>query len=169
MLVMNNYRFDNDQFSKDLAEISKFFWEFTKSFGPSQKKIVDRPIGILEEINIRFRLGLVEMGISKIIRMVIAIIVGLIVYFVLFRHAGPFFKILIGGAFLSYYIWLMVPHLATEGKLDAGKIVGEPVDMLSGYMIKFHNNRVDGQAFLSQKMSEISQDVKEIFTPKKAE
>lgn len=138
-----NYQFQQDQFEQDLKDLSEFFMKFVKSFGPSPKKIVDRPIGIFEAANIRFRLMLVSWGISKIIRTVIAIIVGLIVYIVLFRNADVMFKIIIAGAFLIYYIWQLAPHLVKEFKWKDGKITGEAVDGMSGYMVSVYNKQID--------------------------
>lgn len=148
---MQQYHFHRDQLHDDLTSVTESFWKFLKSFGPSQKKIVDRPIGIFEELHIRFRLSLVEMGISKVIRMVIALIVGIFLYFVVFRHADPAFKIILVFVYISYYIWLMVPHLVKDGKFEfkAGKIEGTPLDTSSGYMILFHNKRVEAQDSIS--------------------
>jgi len=165
-----NYEFKKDQFSEDVADIAKFFLSFVKSFGPSEKKLVDRPIGIFEAMHIRFRLSLVEMGISKIIRTVIALVVGIIVYFTLFRYAAPLFKVIIGGAFLIYYIWLLAPNLAEDMKWKDGKITGKTVDgFLPKHLITIYNKHVDYKGVASEKMTEFSQEVKTIFSPKKSE
>ena len=113
--------------------------KFLKSFGPSPKKIEERPIGIFEAMHIRFRLSLVEMGISQVIRLGIVIIVGIIIYVTLFRHAGTLFKIIIGLGFVVYYAWLMGPHLVEDFKLDGVKITGKPTGTVSGYLVEFHN------------------------------
>lgn len=143
-----NYEFKKDQFSEDMAEVAKFFLSFVKSFGPSPKKLVDRPIGIFEAMHIRFRLSLVEMGISKVIRTVMVLIVGIILYFTLFRYASLFFKLIIGGGFFFYYLWIMGTHFAEEGKFKDGKIIGKPLDTLSEYFINIHNYRIDVQSSL---------------------
>lgn len=136
---MNNYQFHRSQLEEDFEAIKKFSMDFLKSFGPSPKKIVDRPIGVFEAAHIRFRLSLVEMGISQVIRSVIVIIVGIIVYFTLFRYAGVLFKVIIALGFLVYYAWLMGPHLVEDFKLDGVQIKGKPTGIFSGYMVELHN------------------------------
>ena len=157
MLYMQQYQFHHDQFAEDLEAIKKGFFGFLKSFGPSPKKIVDRPIGIFEEINIRFRLSLVEMGISKVIRSAMLLIVGIFVYFVLFRNADVWFKFIIGFGFLSYYIWLFMPHLVTDGKftIEKGFVVGKPIDKTSGYLIMVHNARLGAQSGIAERVSKL--------------
>lgn len=134
-----NYGFNNKQLDDDFKAIGDFFVKFLKSFGPSPKKIVDRPIGILEASNIRFRLWLVELGISQVIRMVIVLIVGVFVFFTVFIHASTFFKIIIGFGFIIYYVWLMGPHLVEDFKLDGVQIKGKPTGIISGYLVGLHN------------------------------
>ncbi len=165
-----NYEFKKDQFSEDMAEVAKFFLSFVKSFGPSPKKLVDRPIGIFEAMHIRFRLSLVEMGISKVIRTGVVLIVGVILYFTLFRYAAPLFKVIIGFAFLIYYIWLFAPHLAEDMKWKDGKITGKTVDgFLPKHLITVYNKHVDYKGIASEKISEFSKEVKTVFGPKKSE
>ncbi len=161
---MQQYHFHRDQFSEDVTYVKATFWKFVTSFGPSEKKIVDRPIGFIESSHIRFRLALVEMGISKVIRTVILLIVGILVYFIIFRHADPFFKLIIAIAFFSYYVWLFVPHLVKDGKFEFkdGIISGTPEDKSSEYLIMFYNKRVEAQKSIGEK-------IKEMWTRKKAE
>jgi hypothetical protein len=104
------------------------------------------------------------MGISKVIRSVMLLIVGVFVYFVLFRHADPWFKAIIGFGFLSYYIWLFMPHLVTDGKFEIkdGLVVGKPLDKASGYLIMVHNTRLKTQSTISEKVSSM-------FSSKKSE
>ena len=134
-----NYGFHHEQFDADIKAVSDFFLKFIKSFGPSPKKIVDRPIGIIEASNIRFRLWLVELGISQVIRMVIVTVVGIIVFFTLFIHASAFLKVIIGLGFLVYYTWMMGPHLVEGFKLDGVQIKGKPAGTVSGYLVGLHN------------------------------
>ncbi len=141
-----NYGFNHQQFDADLDAVREFFVKFLKSFGPSQKKVAEKPLGYFEEKNIRFRLMLVEMGISKIIRSVIAIVVGILVYFVLFRYASPVFKGIIALGFVLYYAWLLAPHLVEDFKMKDDKIQGKPVSIISGYLTTLHNERVDLQS-----------------------
>lgn len=108
--------FNQSQFDQDWRYVSGFFVKFFKSFGPSQKKVKDKPVGFLHEQYIRFRLMLVEMGISRVIRNVILIVVGTILYFTIFRNVDPFLKSLTVLGFLLYYIWLFMPHLEDDKK-----------------------------------------------------
>lgn len=110
-----NYGFNGEQFHSDKDDFLKFITGFLKSFGPSPKKIQGKKIGFIEEMHVRFRLSLVEMGISKIIRAVIAIIVGILVYAILFRPADLTMRLIIVLGFISFYAWLMDEHLVVDG------------------------------------------------------
>jgi hypothetical protein len=71
----------------------------------------------------------VEMGISKVIRSVIALIVGIILYFLVFRNADLTTQFLIIFGYLVYYVWLMMEHLVIEGK---------PIDTSAKIMVGVH-------------------------------
>jgi len=111
-----DYRFDTEQLKSDAQAIKDTFLNFLISFGPSAKKIQGRKIGFFEEIHTLFRLSLVEMGISKIIRTGVFIILGVIVYITFFRPVSSDMKWVIGFFTLIYYIWLFMPHLEKNKK-----------------------------------------------------
>lgn len=123
-----HYGFNHDQLQKDWEELTQFLTGFGKSFGPSAKKVQGKEIGFFEEVHIRFRLSLVEMGISKLIRSGIAIIVALVLV--------PFFiksqidmKVVLVAGFLIFYAWLMKEHLVVNDK---------PVDRVAELLVGFH-------------------------------
>jgi hypothetical protein len=145
-----NYEFDRDLLSEDWNHIKDFFGKFFKSFGPSEKKVKGVPIGFWEGMYIKFRLMLVEMGISQVIRLCLAFIVGVVVYFAIYRQVGPGFKVVTVFLFICYFIWLYAPHLAKDGKIKDGKIEGKPEGTVSGLLISFHNNRVEAQGSLME-------------------
>lgn len=126
---MNN-GFDHDQLQKDWEDFLGFFTGFAKSFGPKPKKVKDQEIGFFEEMYIRFRLSLVDMGISKIIRTVLVIIVGLIVFGTLFRNATMEMKLIIVIGFIMYYVWQMNDHLIVDKK---------PVDTTAKILVGVHD------------------------------
>lgn len=111
-----NYGFNRNQFHKDVEDFTKFFTGFSKSYGPSAKKVSGKEIGFFEEMHIRFRLWLVDLGISQVIRLCILIIVGLILWVTIFRHAMLDVRILTIFGFLIFYGWLMDDHLMNKGK-----------------------------------------------------
>ncbi len=111
-----NYGFNHEQLDADLKAISDFLIKFIKSFGPSQKKIEERPIGFFEELYIRFRLHIVEMGITKTIRTSIVIAVGIILFTTLFQDLDKNLKILAIFGFFLFYIWMLLPHLEEDKK-----------------------------------------------------
>lgn len=108
---MINYEFNQKQFNDDFDAVKATFFGMIKSFGPSPQ-----PVGFFEEMKIRFMLGLVEMGISTIIRTVILIIVGLFLYFTFFRHSDELFKLIFAILFISYGTWLFLDTLVKQEK-----------------------------------------------------
>lgn len=148
------YGFNHQQFDADVQAISNFFIKFIKSFGKSPKKIQDREVGFFEEIYIRFRLFLVEQGISWCIRSGIIIIVALFLYFTVFRHADVVIKTVIGTGFLLYYIWLFMPHIADGAKWKDGKIDGgKTKSMIDKYLVQGYNYHVDVKNNVSKNIS----------------
>lgn len=111
-----NYGFNREQFHKDLDDFVKFFTGFGKSFMPSAKKVKGNEIGFFEEQYIRFRLNLVDMGISHIIRSCIVIIVGLILWATVFRKAMLDVRLILIFGFVVFYAWFMMPHLTKDDK-----------------------------------------------------
>jgi hypothetical protein len=128
--------FNHDQLNQDINAVKSTFTGFLKSLGPSQKKVGERPVSFGEEQHIRFRLMLVEWGIAKIIRTVIVIIVGILVYFLIFRNASGLFKVITGLVFLSYAVWMLLDHLTASAK--EGSIV-------AGQLVNFHQMRLSFQ------------------------
>ncbi len=125
-----NYGFDHGQLQKDWHDFVGFFTGFSKSFGPKQKKVKDRPISFFEEAHIRFRLSLVEMGISKLIRTVIVIIVMLVVFLPLFIKSQIDMKFILIFFFIVFYVWMMMEHLVVDGK---------PVDNTAKLLVGIHS------------------------------
>lgn len=122
-----DYGFNHDQFKEDIDDFVTYVTAFGKSFGPSAKKIQGKQLGFFEESYIRFRLGLVEMGISKVIRTCIAWIVAIILFFTVFIHADITVQFLLIFGFIVYYAWLMSDHLVVDKapvSATAGIIVG---------------------------------------------
>lgn len=152
---MKGFEFDHDQLQKDLEDFKGFFFGFLKSFGPGKKKIGERSISVSEEMNVRFRLAIVDMGISKVIRLSILIVVGTLSYFLLFRNADLMMKVVFGLAFLAYAIWLYLPHLSPGAKL-AGWVVegGKPEGMFAKYAIRTHNANVSVLTWIGEALSE---------------
>lgn len=111
-----NYGFNRKQLDRDLEDFFKFFTGFSKSYGPSAKKVSGKEIGFFEEMNIRFRLWLVDLGISQVIRLCIAIVVGIILWVTILRNAMIDVKVLTVFGFLIFYGWLMDDHLIDKGK-----------------------------------------------------
>lgn len=107
---------DHDLLSADIAAVRDFFTRFLRSFGPSQKKIGDKPIGFFHEQYIRFRFMLVDMGPVKWFKSIIAIIGGLILYFTLFRHSDPLFAFVTIILFIFFYVWVWGEELGKEDK-----------------------------------------------------
>ena len=124
-----NQSFNHNQFHEDMNDLLKFLKGFGKSFGPSAKKVKGTEIGIFEELYIRFRLSLVEMGISKIIRTVIAIIVGVFIFLPLFLKSQMDMKVIFLFLFIVFYAWLMMDHLVVDEK---------PVDTTAKIIVGVH-------------------------------
>ena len=125
-----NYGFNRDQFHQDLQDFWKFFSGFGKSFGPTAKKAKGQEIGFFHESYIRFRLNLVEMGISKVIRVVISLIVAMILYVVLFRNSDLTMRFILVFGFVVFYAWLMMEHLVVDKK---------PVDATAKLIVSVHD------------------------------
>lgn len=131
-----NPRFNQSQFDADIQAVKDFFTAFIKSFLPGPKSIQGRELGFFEIQYIKFRLHLVEMGISKVIRMCIFTIVVLFFFVTLFFKLGTELKVVFGILVIGYYAWLFAPHLTTDGKPD-----GKPVDTFSGWMVELNKFR----------------------------
>ena len=125
-----NYGFDHDQLQKDWHDFVRFLTGFGKSFAPSTKKVKGKQIGFFEEMHIRFRLSLVEMGISKLIRTVIVLIVALAVFLPLFIKSQIDMKFILVFAFIIFYVWMMMEHLVVDGK---------PVDNTAKLLVGIHS------------------------------
>jgi hypothetical protein len=125
-----NYGFNHEQLKKDWADFASFFTGFGKSFGPSAKKVKGKEIGFFEEMHIRFRLNLVEMGITKIIRTVIVIIVGLIIVLPLFINSQLDMRLIIAFLFIIFYGWMMMDHLVVDKK---------PIDTTAKLIVGVHD------------------------------
>lgn len=124
-----NYGFNHEQLKKDWDDFLGFFKGFSKSFGPSAKKVKGKEIGFFEEMYIRFRLNLVEMGISKIIRTVIVIIVGLTIFLPLFINSQLDMRFILVFLFIIFYAWMMMDHLIVDEK---------PVDTTAKLIVGIH-------------------------------
>lgn len=111
-----NYGFNRNQLDRDLEDFLKFFTGFSKSYGPSAKKVSGKEIGFFEEMYIRFRLWLVELGISQLIRLGIVIVVGLILWVTIFRNAMLDVRILTLFGFIVFTGWMMDAHLSDKGE-----------------------------------------------------
>jgi hypothetical protein len=131
-----NYQFNQSQFDADVQSVKDFWAGFIKSFLPGPKSIQGRELGFFEESYIRFRLHLVDMGISKLIRTVIFTVVILFLLITLFPKLGSDLKILFVIAVIVYYAWLFTPHFTKDGKPD-----GKPVDTVSGWMLELNKFR----------------------------
>ena len=115
-----DYEFNHDQLRQDLDDFVEFFTAFGKSFGPSAKKIQGKKLGFFEEMYIRFRLGMVEMGISRVIRTCIAFVVAIILFFTVFIHADLTTQLILILGYITYYAWLMSEHLVDADKSPVG-------------------------------------------------
>lgn len=111
-----NYGFNRNQLQKDVDDFINFFTGFTKSYGWSAKKVSGKEIGFLENMHIRFRLWLVDLGISQIIRLCMVILVGIILWVTIFRNAMLDVRILTLFGFIVFTGWLMNDHLLDKGK-----------------------------------------------------
>lgn len=111
-----NYGFNHQQFDDDLKAVGGFLVKFLKSFGPSQKKIEDKPLNIFEELYIRFRLHVVEMGITKTIRSVIVVVVGILLLATIFQDLDASLKLLFAFGYFLFYAWMFLPHLEEDKK-----------------------------------------------------
>ena len=132
---MNN-QFNQSQFDADVKAVKDFWVGFIKSFLPGPKSIQGKPVGFFEEIYIRFRLYLVDMGISKVIRSVIFTIIVGFLFVTLFFKLGSDLKIIFVLGIIIYYAWLFAPHFTEDGKPE-GKIV----DTFSGWMLELNKFR----------------------------
>lgn len=161
---MKGFDFNHDQLQEDINDFKEYFFGFIKSFGPGKKKIGDRGISVFEEMNIRFRLNLIEMGISKIIRLSLLIIVGVLSYFTLFRNADSAMKIVFGLMFLAYTIWLYLPHMSEGAKLTGWVVEGgKPVGTFSKYAIKTHNANVSALIWIKEALAETGKVIVQIL------
>lgn len=142
-----NKGFNRDQLHQDAKDFVVFSKGFSKSFGSTPKKIQGEKIGFFEEVYVRFRLSLVEMGISKVIRLVIAIAVAVLLYFILFRNSDTSMRWIVALGFIVFYAWLMMDHLVVDGK---------PVDMVAKGIVGVHG-------FWNGVLSEIQAVVIDIF------
>ncbi len=124
-----NYGFNRDQLQQDLKDFREFMTGFGKSFLPSAKKAQGKQLGFFEEMYIRFRIELVNMGISKIIRLVIALVVAVILWITVFRNAMTDVRMLLIFGFIVFYGWLMNEHLIDKGK---------PVDTTAQIIVGVH-------------------------------
>lgn len=124
-----NYGFNHEQLKKDWSDFVGFFTGFGKSFGPSAKKVQGKEIGFFQEMYIRFRLNLVEMGISKIIRMVIVLSVGLIIFLPLFINSQLDMRFILAFLFIIFYAWMMMDHLVVNDK---------PIDTTAKLVVGIH-------------------------------
>ncbi len=130
--------FDHEQFTQDMKDLKTFFAGFFKSMGFASKKaeVGGGPtLGFWEERYIRFRLNLVEMGISKVIRTVILILVTVVIFIPLFLDSDTVMKIIIAFIFLSFYTWLFMDHLVVDKK---------PVGAIAALLVKIQDTRVAG-------------------------
>lgn len=97
-------QFNHEIIKEDITYHSAHVWKFVKSFGKSEKKIDDKPIGFLEESYVRFQLMLVEWGRAKVIKVVLALIAFLLLYIVILRHGNLLFKAILGIPAI-WYLW----------------------------------------------------------------
>jgi hypothetical protein len=111
-----NYGFNHDQFHKDVEDFLKFFTSFGKSFFPSAKKVQGKEIGMLEQTTIRFRLYLVDLGITQVIRLGIVAIVGIVLWLVVFRNAMLDVRVITLFGFIAFVGWMMSDHLIKDGE-----------------------------------------------------
>lgn len=128
-----HYEFNHGQLREDLDDLKRYLSGLFKSIGPSQKKIEEQPIGLFKEQHVRFRLRLVEMGISQVIRLSIFILVGIFLYFSIFRFADTTIRIIIAFGYLLFYASFLKEHLAKDGK---------PVSTLAGHLLSLDAKRV---------------------------
>lgn len=140
------YQFHHEQLHHDLDDFWGFFTGFGKSFVPGEVKLQGKPLGFWEKKYIGFRLTLVEMGISKVIRVALILIVGLILFFTIFIHADALIKFVCLVGFLLYVAWQYAPHLVDDLKVkDNGIFEGKPTSTVSGLLINMHNTRITTQ------------------------
>lgn len=109
---------NHELLKSDIQAVVDFVIRFLKSFGPSPKKVNDKPLGFFEEQYIRFRFRLVDMGPVKWFKTVVVIIGGIVLYFVLFRHSSPVMMIVTVIIFAVFYGWVWGEELAKELKDD---------------------------------------------------
>lgn len=129
-----NYGFNHEQLKKDWDDFLGFFTGFSKSFGPSAKKVKGKEIGFFEEMYIRFRLNIVEMGISQVIRLVIVIIVGVTIFLPLFINSQLDMRFIFVFLFIIFYAWMMMDHLIENEK---------PVDTTAKLIVGIHGFGVE--------------------------
>lgn len=99
-----NARFNHSLFQEDINHVREVSLKFLKSFGKSEKKIEDKPIGFLEERHVRFQLMLVEWGRAKVIKVVLAMIAFLLLYIIILRHGNWLFRAILGIPAI-WYLW----------------------------------------------------------------
>ena len=121
--IVMNYGFNHEQLDADINAVKEFFIKFVKSFGKTPKKVNDKELGFFEEQYIRFRLHLVDMGISKVIRNIIVIIIGIILFFTVFIHSDILFKVLTVLTIIWIYAWFHMDDLKKETTLLSGIVM----------------------------------------------
>lgn len=156
-----NYEFHHDQLHKDIDDFFSFFTGFGKSFLPGEVKLQGKPLGFWEKKHISFRLMLVHMGISKVIRTALVLIVGIILFFTVFIHADMFMKLVCLLAFLLYFAWQYAPHLINDLKVkDNGIFEGKPTGITSGILMDMHNTRIGTQEGIKSSWSSFLENIK---------
>lgn len=128
---------DHDLIKQDIEAVRGFFVKFAKSFGPSPKKVGDKPVGFFEEMYIRFRFWLVNIGPVGWFKTVVVILGGAILYFVLFRHSDPLFMIVTVFLFLWFYVWVWGEELEKEKKDNKQGIDRHFVTIVNGFFDQF--------------------------------
>ncbi len=124
---------NHDLIKQDIQSVRDFFVKFAKSFGPSQKKVGDKPVGFFEEMYIRFRFWLVDIGPVGWFKTSVVIIGGIVLYFMLFRHSDPLFMIVTAFLFLWFYVWVWGEELEKEKKDGKQGMDRHAVTIVNGF------------------------------------
>lgn len=117
--------FNHNLLKQDINAVKEFFVKFFKSFGPSQKKVADKPIGFFEEQYIRFRFRLVDMGPVKWFKTVVVFIGAVVIYLIVFRHGDALFRLVAILMFVLFYVWVWGEGLDSEGKDKYAKKISD--------------------------------------------
>lgn len=121
------YEFDYELMKEDAQHVKEFFFGFSKSVGPQPKSIGTQPVEGFEVAKTVFMLGLVQAGPSKIIRGILVALFTLVVYLVVFRHAGPIIQLLMVFAVAFFWLWMFYPeYKKAKETLDADYKFGVP-------------------------------------------